>query len=311
MGPTSEELEVEEKLRPRSGMSDSIQRLVKLWWDVTTDEGYLTSSQSHRTSWSRLFPYCAFAYSIFYASNLFLGDVVSLWKHLFSLLMLTITFSFGSRLPTRTLLPDIVVICPCIICSQIAVDALDVPIFLVLPYLALSQGVLGFHSLFYSASMHRSLSTQLVTSQRLLDIATDGFCSVDTETSTITSASSQFMRTFGDAWMVGSRLEDFVAKRDAEMLTRHIQEGVGKNVTELSPTIATCQQKRSDVCDHACTFDARFVLFASDGKHVQLFLNVIGERRSLEVSTGHREGETKSIIAADMQATSADELRMS
>eukprot|EP00928_Gymnodinium_smaydae_P065546 TRINITY_DN48663_c0_g1_i1.p1 TRINITY_DN48663_c0_g1~~TRINITY_DN48663_c0_g1_i1.p1 ORF type:complete len:572 (-),score=46.80 TRINITY_DN48663_c0_g1_i1:239-1894(-) len=322
-------------------------RFVKKWWVVTTDEAYLTSSQSHRTSWSRLFPYCALTYAFFYASNILLANSTFLRQHSLAFLTLIATFFIAARVPTRTLLPDLIVICPSIVCSQICVDVLDIPFFLALPQVAMSQGALGFHSVvvalysaymavyvstcseissfeaimvtnmfafgvvatsvnqFYSASMHKQWTTQLMTSQRLLDIATDGFCSIDPVTATITSASSQFMLTFGDEGIVGARLTDFVAAEDAEMLMRHVNEGVCKDVMELAPMMATCHQKCSDTSEQKCLFDARFVLFASNSEHVQLFLNVIGERRSLHVSAESPQGGVK---AAERQTVPADEL---
>eukprot|EP00928_Gymnodinium_smaydae_P031188 TRINITY_DN22972_c0_g1_i1.p1 TRINITY_DN22972_c0_g1~~TRINITY_DN22972_c0_g1_i1.p1 ORF type:complete len:556 (+),score=23.62 TRINITY_DN22972_c0_g1_i1:87-1754(+) len=298
------------------------------WWAVTTHESYLTSNQSNRTSWSWVFPYCSIAYIAVLATDFFFADLKLFETRPVTWTVLIVSFPVVARLPASTLLPDIILICPCILCSCALVDALSINSIgaFIVPFSALSQSSLGIHSVvvacfcivmgiyvvtreettmflaglvtnalafsivattvnqYYNASLHLELNAQLVTSQRLLDIATDGVCRIDTATATIISASRQFMRTFANDDIVGAPLEDLLGKDDVERFKSDILKGVGSSITEYSPLIATCYQNSKDPDTTQHVFEARFVLYASSSNHVDLFLNVVGELRSLDVS---------------------------
>eukprot|EP00928_Gymnodinium_smaydae_P085471 TRINITY_DN68958_c0_g1_i1.p1 TRINITY_DN68958_c0_g1~~TRINITY_DN68958_c0_g1_i1.p1 ORF type:complete len:451 (-),score=43.53 TRINITY_DN68958_c0_g1_i1:407-1708(-) len=163
-----------------------------------------------------------------------------------------------------------------------------------------------------SSSMYLQLNTQLKTSRRLLDIATDGFCSVDTSTLTITSASSKFLRTFGDEHIIGASLKDYVAKRDSDQLSRQINAGTSKDIIESSPFMATCYRKRlDDVADSPeCVFDARFVCFASGRNHVEVFVNIIGECRSTDVQVKDVQTYDRDSTRPEASLVATDELEM-
>jgi len=141
------------------------------------------------------------------------------------------------------------------------------------------------------ASLFSELHTQLKTTQLLLDKATNGFCTLDLDMQTITSASPHLSDTLGCTGLVGRRLTDFVVASDRCRVTFSISD-VQTSEADLSPVLVTCSRRASDE-PRTQVFDAQLHPFALIGRQLHIFLQVAGEfrRATKDSHPGGREGD--------------------
>merc|ERR1711971_259441 len=87
---------------------------------------------------------------------------------------------------------------------------------IIVPWLTIAAALFVAISEYCITSLYADLEMQLLTTNRLLDKATDGFCEVDYASGTIKKASPQMVSTFALTQLVGARLDEFVHADDAD-----------------------------------------------------------------------------------------------
>ena len=146
------------------------------------------------------------------------------------------------------------------------------------PYFTLIMTGLVLLTEYCLATLVVELQAQLVTTQRLLDHATDGFCTLDS-TNTITDASPQLAKTFGCNQLQGASLTGFV--EDADKHKVEFNWGLGSfDELNLSPVLATCHRK--SLSGTLEKFDAQIVPYASRDSNLNILIRVLGEVREYE-----------------------------
>lgn len=132
---------------------------------------------------------------------------------------------------------------------------------------------------FRSASAFNDLQQKIKSLEMLLDKATDGFCTVDSSSGIIRSASPGLERTFGNSGkLIGKRMYDLVHKRDHSAIQAVLQLPAG--VRETTPTLVTCTQEENSVISPVRpAFDVKIIPFAESSHIVQICVQVQGEMR--------------------------------
>mmetsp|Transcript_104922 Transcript_104922/g.295541 ORF Transcript_104922/g.295541 Transcript_104922/m.295541 type:complete len:631 (-) Transcript_104922:151-2043(-) len=126
------------------------------------------------------------------------------------------------------------------------------------------------------ASLVTDLQDQLTTVERLLDGATDGFCTLDAATSTMTKASPHLEHALGCDSLVGARLIDFVHENDWRKLDFSLRS------IDIQPVHVTCLRKLGARVSHV--FDAQIAPYTVSDGHLGVYLKVLGEVRRFKAA---------------------------
>jgi len=131
------------------------------------------------------------------------------------------------------------------------------------------------------ASLVTDLQNQSAMTERLLDAVTDGFCTLDAATSTMTKASPQLEHAFGCDGLVGARLTDFVDESDWCKLDFNTVRFFGENF-DIQPVHVTCKRKLGACVSHM--FDAQIAPYTMSDGHLGVYLRVLGEMREFKAA---------------------------
>jgi len=144
-----------------------------------------------------------------------------------------------------------------------------------IPFLVFFSAVLVAIVDYSLAALVARLQTQLLTTQRLLDHATDGFCTLD-KSNKIIDVSPQLETTLGCGQLLGANFADFVEEADRHKLFKLGVESLKES--SLTPVLATCRRNSKLGTGH-CTFDAQIFPYASLENELNIFVRLLGEVR--------------------------------
>lgn len=177
-----------------------------------------------------------------------------------------------------------------------------------IPYMMLVCQVVCIAAEYGIASLFSELQVQLATIRRLLDGATDGFCTMDLVTQTMVSASPGLTDTLGCSCLVGTRLTDFVAANDKEKLAFNIgRDHLGE--IDLSPMLVTCHCRSDPGGTPTGIFDAQIYPYDLCESQLHLFVKVLGEVRKIYDGLGlgaggHEHGDESTATGQSIEECS-------
>ena len=140
-----------------------------------------------------------------------------------------------------------------------------------------------------------------IAMQQLLDMASDGFCSVDVCTGALTTSSERLRKTIGHGALPGSLLTNWVEEDDRATVLEILRlAAIGE---KLHPVLVTCLvgNIKEDACGTAIRFDARIIPYAFAGSSLSISVQVQGEVRveemcAIDVATVQNEvGEVADV----------------
>jgi len=150
---------------------------------------------------------------------------------------------------------------------------------------------------FWIANMFTELSHQLQQTRSMLDLATDGFGTVDWQTRRFTYASPELESTLKCKGLLGARLDDFLDERDvcklqglhkAAAATSDSNGSVNLGVADSTQILVSMQRRPSKLQVPTTSFDAKVVFSEVWGGKSNVFFQVLGEVRTLVM---HSEAE--------------------
>eukprot|EP00747_Dinoflagellata_sp_TGD_P154212 gnl/TRDRNA2_/TRDRNA2_177479_c1_seq5.p1 gnl/TRDRNA2_/TRDRNA2_177479_c1~~gnl/TRDRNA2_/TRDRNA2_177479_c1_seq5.p1 ORF type:complete len:546 (+),score=53.76 gnl/TRDRNA2_/TRDRNA2_177479_c1_seq5:592-2229(+) len=136
------------------------------------------------------------------------------------------------------------------------------------------------------ASLWRALEEQRKATERLLDHASDGFCSINLSTGVITAASPQLALTLKTTALSGHPFIDFLEQSDRVSLQNLFMRA--STLGELQPILVTCLLHTTDGPE--VLIDTKLIPFSSSRQRINLCIQVQGEPR-----LSQREGATAAM----------------
>eukprot|EP00747_Dinoflagellata_sp_TGD_P154210 gnl/TRDRNA2_/TRDRNA2_177479_c1_seq3.p1 gnl/TRDRNA2_/TRDRNA2_177479_c1~~gnl/TRDRNA2_/TRDRNA2_177479_c1_seq3.p1 ORF type:complete len:536 (+),score=55.15 gnl/TRDRNA2_/TRDRNA2_177479_c1_seq3:592-2199(+) len=125
------------------------------------------------------------------------------------------------------------------------------------------------------ASLWRALEEQRKATERLLDHASDGFCSINLSTGVITAASPQLALTLKTTALSGHPFIDFLEQSDRVSLQNLFMRA--STLGELQPILVTCLLHTTDGPE--VLIDTKLIPFSSSRQRINLCIQVQGEPR--------------------------------